>query len=115
MDNSDITSNVYSGNIINIPAVTGNVEIIVSTRPPETYTITYNLTNCSSSNTETTIIEGNSYDSLINCASGYSMVECDVAMEGGGAKNITQTSGRKITINIPEVTGNIIITAIADN
>lgn len=115
MDNIDITSNVYSGNIINIPVVNGNVEIIVSTRPPEIYTITYNLTNCSSSNTETTITEGDSYTSSISCVSPYILQQCNVDMEGEGEVTKNQTGSKNCNINIPEVTGNIIITAMADN
>ena len=115
MNDIDISDDVYENGIITIPSVTGNIEITIATSVLSTYTITYNLTNCSSSNTETTIIEGSSYNSSISCASNYAISEYDVTMEGGGEKNITQTGGRKITINIPEVTGNIIITAIADN
>jgi hypothetical protein len=36
-------------------------------------------------------------------------------MEGGGKVTATQTGGKIYNIDIPEVTGNIIITAIADN
>ena len=60
MNNIDITTSVYnnSSNTIHIPTVSGTVKITVTTRPPYTYTVTYNLTRCSSSNTATTVQEG---------------------------------------------------------
>ena len=81
----------------------------------KTYTITYNLTNCSSSNTATTITEGEAYSSTISCTSAYMLQQCRVTMGGTYITAFSQTGSRKGTISIASVTGDIVITALADN
>ena len=116
MNNTDITSSVYNSNskTIHIPTVNGTVKVTATTRAPYTYTVTYNLTKCSSSNTATTVQEGQSYNTEITCTSSYYMQDCTASMSGGTA-TVTRTTGRKYIVEVPEVTGNITITGYADN
>ena len=82
----------------------------------KTFTITYDLINCSSSNMATTITEGSSYTSNISCTSAYILQDCKVTMGGVYLSSaFQQTGGRKGTITIANVTGDIVIYAEADN
>ena len=84
-------------------------------QPTKTYSITNNLTNCSNSNIATTIAEGESYSANISCTSEYMLLQCTVTMGGTQINAFTQTGGRRGTISIAEVTGDIVITALAEN
>ena len=82
-----------------------------ATDPGETtHTITNNLTNCTNSNTDTSITDGSSYNATITANSGYELSSLTVTM--GGA-DITSSAVSGSTISISNVTGNIVITANA--
>jgi hypothetical protein len=72
------------------------------------YSITKNFTNCSISNSATNVIEGESYSATITANSGYELKSVTVTM-GGSAVSV---SGG--IINIASVTGDIVITAVAE-
>lgn len=75
--------------------------------PDETpVTITYNLTNCSSSNKAVTSKVGASYYTSITPESGYSLGSIVVYM---GGTNISQSVVSGGNINIGNITGNIVI------
>lgn len=74
------------------------------------YTITNNLTNCTNSNSATTIEENNNYLATITANSGYVLETVTVTM---GGTDITSTVYNNGAINISTVTGNIIVTANA--
>ncbi len=69
--------------------------------------VTNTLTNCKNSNSATTVEEGSSYSATITANSGYVLDSVTVTM-GGSA--VAVTNG---VINIPSVTGDIVITATA--
>lgn len=71
------------------------------------YTITNNLSNCKSSNSNTSIKENTSYVATITADNGYTISQINVTMDG---KDITDTAVADSTIHITSVTGNIIIT-----
>ena len=96
MDGVDITST----------AVTRTSQTIAIT-----YTITNNLTHTTNSNAATTITEGQSYQATIAAASGYELQGVTVTMGGVDITSTVYTSG---AISIPSVTGNVVITAIAE-
>ena len=73
-----------------------------------TYTVTKNLTNCSISNTASSATHGSAYNATVTANSGYTLKSVTATM-GGSA--VTVTNG---VINIPSVTGNIVITAVAE-
>jgi hypothetical protein len=75
------------------------------------YSITNNLTNCISSNNITEIAGGSSYSATISANSGYELKSVVVRM-GGTDISASAVSGG--SINIANVTGNIVITAVAE-
>ena len=75
-----------------------------------TYTVSNNLTDCSNSNTATTINENSSYTATITANSGYTLSSVTVSM---GGTDITSTVYSNGVIHISSVTGNVVITAIA--
>lgn len=75
------------------------------------YSITNNLTNCSSSNNSTSVIKNGVYSTTITADNGYELSSVTVSMNG---KNITESVYTNGNINITDVTGNITIVAIAE-
>ena len=72
------------------------------------YTVKNTLTNCKNSNSATQVKEGDSYSATITANDGYELKTVTVTM--GGA-NVSVSGGK---INIASVTGNIVITAVAE-
>lgn len=116
MGGNNITSSVVSGNTITINSVSGDIVITAiatatsSGGETNAYTITYNLSNCISSNNNTIINKGDSYTASISPNSNYTMSGITVMMS---ETDVTSTVVNNYTINITNVTGNIVITATA--
>lgn len=72
------------------------------------YSVTNNLTNCKNSNNDTQVIEGQAYTATITANSGYELKSVTVTM---GGNPVTVSGGN---INIANITGNIVITAVAE-
>ena len=72
------------------------------------YSVTNNLTNCASSNSATEAVEGGSYSATITAKSGYELKSVSVTM---GGSPVSVSGGN---INIAKVTGDIVITAVAE-
>ena len=86
--------------------------IIEGSEDPRTYSVTNNLSNCNNSNSIKSIREGDKYNSIITANSGYEIKSVKVTM--GGVDIINDVvDGNIIDINIPSVTGNIVITVSA--
>ena len=109
MGGVDITSTALSGHTINIPKVTGNVNINVITREIENYRITNKLTNCTNSNSASSVLKNASYSGTIVSNEGYNLYSLIVTMDEA---DITSSSVSGNSINIPKVTGDVIITAV---
>lgn len=92
MGGTDITSAVFDGNVTVLRRV-----------------ITKNLTQCTSSNTRTYAIDGQSYVTNLVANEGYSINSVNITM-GGVDMSTFYKDG---IISIPEVTGDIVITATA--
>lgn len=73
------------------------------------YSVTNNLINCTNSNGATQAVIGSSYAATITANSGYELKSVTVTM-GGQAVSVSDG-----TINIASVTGNIVITAVAES
>lgn len=87
------------------------VIITVNEAIPEDNTywfITNNLTNCKTSNTATRVVKGESYAATITAKDGC-VIKSVTATMGGSA--VTVNNG---VINIASVTGDIVITAVAE-
>ena len=109
MGGTDITSTAYNNGTISIGNVTGNV-VITASAIAITYTITNTLTNVTNSNNNTSIVEGSSYTASLSAESGYAINSVTITM---GETDITSTAYSDGTINIPNVTGNLVIIASA--
>lgn len=72
------------------------------------YFITNTLTNCTNSNSAVQAVEGESYSATITAKSGYELKTVTVTM---GGSPVTVSGGN---INIANVTGDIVITAVAE-
>ena len=72
------------------------------------YSVKNTLTNCKNSNSATQVVEGNSYSATITANDGYELKTVTVTM---GGSNVSVSGGK---INIASVTGNIVITAVAE-
>lgn len=85
---------------------TNYIELEVS----DYYRITNNLTNCTSSNSATTVDKNSAYNTTITAKDNYTISAINVTM---GGVDITSTVVNSNIITIPQVTGDIIITAKA--
>ena len=85
---------------------TNYIELEVS----DYYRITNNLTNCTSSNSATTVDKNSAYNATITANNNYTISTINVTM---GGVDITSTAVNSNIITIPQVTGDIIITAKA--
>lgn len=72
------------------------------------YSVTNALTNCTNSNGATQAAAGGSYSATISANSGYELESVVVTM---GGQSVSVSGGM---INIASVTGNIVITAVAE-
>ena len=80
------------------------------TDTPSSYTITNNLTNCTTNNNNESVLSNSSYSAIITANNGYTNLSITVTM---GEIDITSNVVRGNNINISNVTGNIVITARA--
>ena len=103
------------GKRINIPSVTGNVVITVTaTAIPITYTITNNLSHCTTNNSSRSVNQGVSYSAIITPNSGYELLNVAITMGGTNVTSSVYTyQNGNAVINIPSVTGNVVITVQA--
>lgn len=114
MGGVDITGDVYSAGsgAISIAKVTGSITITaVASVPSVNYTITRNLTNCTSSNTADTIAEGAAYTTTLSPTGTYKKLGTITVTMGGTDVSASAVSGSVITI--AKVTGSIVITCAA--
>lgn len=90
--------------------ITENVVTLTPYTPAVTYSVTNNLANVINSNSAQAVNRGDGYTATLTPYAGY--VFSDVELQMGGV-DITATVYSNGTINIPNVTGNIIIYAAA--
>lgn len=109
MGGEDVTNFYYDNGHINIPNVTGDLEIIVDTTVNPT--ITNNLTGCTTSNSATSSNYGAPYTATLTPLSGYSLEDASVLITIDGIEQYNVYSNG--VINIPSVTGNLVITVNA--
>ena len=101
-----------SSRTITVMNVRGNIDVygVAVTPSVETYTVSNHLTNCVSSNSATSVDKGSSYTATITANAGYTLDGIVVTMSGTA---ITSSVVSGNNISIPEVTGNVVITATA--
>lgn len=112
MGGVDITSTAYSNGVITIASVTGNVDISAVAKEIPSYSVTNNLTGMTNSNSATRVTGGDFYSATLTVINGYELSSVVITM---GSVDVTadvyNTDG---TILITEVTGDIVITAVAE-
>ena len=85
-------------------------EPIIPVDPTTEYTITYNLTNVTISNTSKKISQGYSYRATVTPKNNYTLDLVEIKMDGTVVTEKYYSNG---SIYIPSVTGNLVITATA--
>lgn len=109
MNGEDISSSaIINGNIVKIDKVTGNVVITVTTIKVTPCSVSYQLTNVSSSNKSTETTSNASYKATLTADDGYSINFVRVFMDG---IDITSSVYNNGNINIESVNGDIEIIA----
>ena len=100
-----------SGYTFDIPSVSGNilVECVAVAESVNTYKVTYNLTNVTSSNPATSVQAGGSYSFTLTPDSGCVMGSVVVTHNG----QTVMPTGSGYTYSISSVSGNIEVTASA--
>lgn len=111
MGSSNITRDVYNPTtgVINISSVTEDLSITAIARSD--LSVTNQLTGCTSSNSATTIGMNEPYSAVITPNSGYSLEDASVLITIDGVEQYNVYSNG--VINIPSVTGDLVITIIA--
>lgn len=94
-------------NAFRTAAIDGTPDIINVTVP--SYTITNTLTNVANSNAAQSVDEYHSYVATLTANHGYAISSVSITMAGADVSQYYSNG----TINIPSVTGNIVITATA--
>lgn len=109
LENLEIEINKLKQDLEDMKADVDGLDTIVG------YSITYNLTSVASSNSEIYAEQNTSYSTKLSCVSNYDFSTVKVTMSGTDiTDSVVTTSGTdERTINISNVTGNIIITAVA--
>lgn len=114
MNNVDITAQCVSKTntkaMINIENISG--PIIIRAQAIVMYTITKNIPNCSITNSRDKISHGSSYYAQIAANLDYAIVNATLTMGGKNVSNMYMSSTEVggLEIDIPNVTGNIVIT-----
>jgi hypothetical protein len=90
----------------------GTPDELTSNNFIQTFTITNKLTGCTTSNPVTSVTEGASYSATFTLADGYGKYKAVTVTMGGN--DVTSSVYADGTINIASVTGNVVITAVAE-
>lgn len=108
----DSSSYIDKNSVITLSSFNGdnNVNVTIKNTDIKKYTITRNYTNCSGSNTSSEVNENSAYTNTITVDSNYELESIKVTM---GGEDITTAVLSGNTINIPSVTGDVVITATA--
>lgn len=89
-------------------------DIVITARARALYTITYSLTNATSSTTDTTVYEGHAYLTKVTANTGYQTSSVTITMGGADiTSSAYRPSGLFGNVVISEVTGNVVITWVA--
>ena len=108
MGGTDVSS-YYNNGTLSIPSVTGDIviNIVAKEKVLLKYSITRNLTNCTSSSDVTEVTETQAHTETFSADTGYIILSSNVSITMGGTDiSNYYTNG---TLNIPSVTGDIVI------
>lgn len=111
MGGTDVTLDVVSGGVVNIPSVTGDIVITAKAMNGD-YTVTYNLTGVTADNEVTEVLAGDPLWVTLTSDDG-SNIDWTVTMGGVNVTNGIMDDGATVTIRIEMVDGDVVITASA--
>ena len=117
MGGADISSSTVSGNNINIPNVTGEINITVTTEAISSggtdtyYPVNYHLHNATSTNSATSIKKGSSYSTTVAPENGYRITKIYCVMNGDDISDST-VNGNNVYID--NVIGEIHVTVYTE-
>lgn len=112
MGGATITSTAVSNGTISIQKVTGPITITaIASVPTVSYNVALNLTNAASSNTVNSIAEGAVYSTTLTPTGTFKKLGAIAVTMGGTDISASAVSGN--TVNIGNVTGDIVITCMA--
>lgn len=111
MGGTNITDSAYKDGVVTIAAVTGDVQITASAAALVKYTVTRNLRGYACSNDVNEVWEGQSYSAKLTMLDGYKNPLVKVLMS---EVDITASAYAGGIVSIPAVTGNVILSAIAE-
>ena len=81
---------------------------MINGTPAKVTSITNTLVGCTSNSSQPAVVQGNPYTATITAQNGYTLTGATVSITMGGT-NITSTAYNNGTINIPNVTDDIVI------
>ena len=111
MGDTDVTETAYSNGVITITNATGNIIINATAAAIPTYKVTNNLTGVTNSNAQTEVTEG-FYSATLTAEDGFVLNSVVITMGGVDVTDSVYTAETG-SILITEVTGDIVITAVA--
>lgn len=111
MGDADITTSSFNSGTINIAGVTADVTITAKAAAIVRYTVTKSLVGHSISNDVSEVFEGQSYSAKLTMLDGYKNPFVKILM---GGVNITEGAYKDGVVYISAVTGNIVVSALAE-
>ncbi len=111
MGGEDITDTAYSDGIVTVANVSGELVITAKAIETQKFSVLNSLTNTATDNTATSVYKGKSYTSALTADSGYKIVSVTVTVDG---EDITESVYADGIVNIPSVSGDIVITAVSE-
>lgn len=115
MDSEDITESVYSGGVVNIAEVTGNITItaVAVAEGDKTYFVYQALVYMTSSQPERVEVnEGDSYEAVLTPKYGYTLGDAEMSVKMGN-EDITASAYSGGRVYIEAVTGEVHIEGVA--
>ena len=117
---SDPQGSRYSPNASAKPVVDteslGNNVALVASYKVQVFTVTNTLNNVTSNNSSETITQGSTYTAKLTPSAGYALTTDNVIVTMGGntvENAVTKSDGGTVTVEIENVSGDIVVTATA--
>lgn len=110
MGGVSITNTAYTNGNIYIPAVTGDIVIII--RATSVHKVTFSGGNCTTSNMPSTVVDGESLSFEIQANQGYTMDGAAVEILMGDV-DVTENAYKDGNVTIGKVTNDVHVTAVA--
>ena len=114
MGGVDITATAYNAGtgVVSIGLASGNIAITATAQAASTtHSVTQTLTNVTSSFTGSEVADGAAFNATLTADDGYTISTVEVTM---GGIDVTETAYSEGVVTIASVTGDLVITATAE-